>query len=87
MKLLMWLPSWDGKMPRPAILKPKQLWTGKQIFSLIIPSNINMIKTHSTHPDNEDDGPYKFISPGDTKVHSISVCGGWVCVVWEGMCV
>eukprot|EP00731_Ephydatia_muelleri_P030392 Em0021g915a len=68
MNLLMWLPSWDGKVPRPAILKPKQLWTGKQIFSLIIPSNINMIKTHSTHPDDEDDSPYKFISPGDTKV-------------------
>ena len=69
MNLLMWLPSWDGKMPQPAILKPKPLWTGKQIFSLIIPGNVNLIKTHSTHPDNEDDGPYKWISPGDTKVH------------------
>ena len=68
MNLLMWLPSWDGKMPHPAILKPKPLWTGKQMFSLIIPGNVNLIKTHSTHPDNEDDGPYKWISPGDTKV-------------------
>lgn len=68
MNLLMWLPSWDGKMPQPAILKPKPLWTGKQIFSLIIPGNVNLVRTHSTHPDDEDDGPYKFISPGDTKV-------------------
>lgn len=68
MTLLMFLPIWDGKMPRPAILKPKPLWTGKQIFSLIIPGNVNMIRTHSTHPDEEDDGPYKWISPGDTKV-------------------
>ncbi|KAJ8928914.1 hypothetical protein NQ314_018451 [Rhamnusium bicolor] len=68
MNLLMFLPIWDGKMPRPAILKPKPLWTGKQIFSLIIPGNVNMIRTHSTHPDDEDDGPYKWISPGDTKV-------------------
>jgi len=78
MNLLMWLPSWDGKMPQPAILKPKPLWTGKQIFSLIIPGNINLIRTHSTHPDDEDDGPYKFISPGDTKViveHGDLICG------------
>ena len=27
-----------------------------------------MERTHSTHPDDEDSGPYKWISPGDTKV-------------------
>ncbi|XP_034256359.1 DNA-directed RNA polymerase II subunit RPB1 [Thrips palmi] len=68
MTLLMFLPIWDGKMPQPCILKPKPLWTGKQVFSLIIPGNVNLIRTHSTHPDEEDDGPYKWISPGDTKV-------------------
>ncbi|XP_043274363.1 DNA-directed RNA polymerase II subunit RPB1 [Venturia canescens] len=68
MNILMFLPNWDGKMPQPSILKPKSLWTGKQIFSLIIPGNVNLIRTHSTHPDEEDDGPYKWISPGDTKV-------------------
>ncbi|KAH6939840.1 hypothetical protein HPB50_021885 [Hyalomma asiaticum] len=67
MTILMFLPIWDGKMPMPAVLKPKPLWTGKQIFSLIIPGNVNLIRTHSTHPDEEDDGPYKWISPGDTK--------------------
>ena len=90
MKLLMWLPSWDGKMPQPAIIKPKPLWTGKQLFTLIIPGNVNLIRTHSTHPDGEDDGPYKYISPGDTKVGVaktemgvvlLSGCGHdkWVC--------
>ncbi|XP_057378836.1 DNA-directed RNA polymerase II subunit RPB1-like [Daphnia carinata] len=68
MNLLMFLPTWDGKMPQPAILKPRPMWTGKQLFTLIIPGNVNMIRTHSTHPDDEDDGPYKWISPGDTKV-------------------
>ncbi|KAG0729095.1 DNA-directed RNA polymerase II subunit RPB1 [Chionoecetes opilio] len=68
MNLLMFLPIWDGRMPQPAVLKPKPLWTGKQLFSLIIPGNLNLIKTHSTHPDDEDDGPYEWISPGDTKV-------------------
>jgi DNA-directed RNA polymerase II subunit RPB1 len=29
---------------------------------------VNLVRTHSTHPDDEDDGPYKWISPGDTKV-------------------
>ncbi|XP_035714876.1 DNA-directed RNA polymerase II subunit RPB1 isoform X2 [Folsomia candida] len=68
MNLLMFLPIWDGKMPQPAIQKPIPLWTGKQLFTLIIPGNVNLIKTHATHPDDEDDGPYKWISPGDTKV-------------------
>ncbi|XP_033117859.1 DNA-directed RNA polymerase II subunit RPB1-like [Anneissia japonica] len=68
MNLLMWLPTWNGKMPQPAILKPKHLWTGKQMMSLIIPNGINLIRTHSTHPDDEDKGPYKWLSPGDTKV-------------------
>jgi len=43
------------------------------VFSLIIPGNVNMIRTHSTHPDEEDDGPFKWISPGDTKVHSVMI--------------
>ncbi len=68
MQLLMFLPSWDGRMPKPCILKPKPLWTGKQLMTLIIPGRINVIRTHSGHPDDEDRGPYKWISPGDTKV-------------------
>ena len=64
----MFMPTWDGRLPHPAILKPKPMWTGKQIFSIIIPGRINCIRTHSTHPDNEDKGPYKWISPGDTRV-------------------
>lgn len=37
MDLLMHFPNWDGKIPTPAIVKPKCLWTGKQLFSIIIP--------------------------------------------------
>jgi DNA-directed RNA polymerase II subunit RPB1 len=68
MNLLMFLPRWDGRLPQPAIIKPKPLWTGKQLFSLIMPPSINCVRTHSTHPDQEDDSDYKWISPGDTKV-------------------
>ncbi|KAI9188659.1 DNA-directed RNA polymerase II core subunit rpo21 [Blastocladiella emersonii ATCC 22665] len=63
MNLLMWVPGWDGNVPVPAILKPKPLWTGKQILSLIIPK-VNCITLHSTHPDGETTD----ISPGDTRV-------------------
>ncbi len=64
MNILMWLDSWDGKIPVPCILKPKELWSGKQIFSLILPKNINLVRYSSTHPDKEESE----ISPGDTKV-------------------
>ena len=31
-------------LPMPAILKPKPLWTGRQILSLVIPRTINLKK-------------------------------------------
>ncbi|KAH3765593.1 RNA polymerase II largest subunit [Pelomyxa schiedti] len=49
MNVLMWLPSWDGKLPIPAILKPRHLWTGKQIFSLILPP-INLYVNANLQP-------------------------------------
>ncbi|KAG4071920.1 hypothetical protein HA402_006081 [Bradysia odoriphaga] len=68
MNLLMFLNDWDGKIPKPCILKPKPLWSGKQLFSMIIPGRLNVIREHSTHQQEEDDGPYKWISLADTKV-------------------
>lgn len=68
MSLLMYLPTWNGRMPQPAILKPKALWTGKQLFSQIIPGRVNCVRNHSTHGDNDDSGPNKWINPKDTKV-------------------
>ena len=66
MNLLMWIPSWDGRIPVPAILKPKPMWSGKQLLSLIIP-NVNCIRYHSTHPDEGDEDPD--LTPGDTRVY------------------
>eukprot|EP01103_Thecamoeba_quadrilineata_P002203 TRINITY_DN12197_c0_g1_i1.p1 TRINITY_DN12197_c0_g1~~TRINITY_DN12197_c0_g1_i1.p1 ORF type:complete len:1771 (-),score=338.80 TRINITY_DN12197_c0_g1_i1:46-5313(-) len=68
MNILMWLQNFDGKIPVPAILKPKQLWTGKQIFSLILP-NVNLTRYTSTHPQNADADGENFIPPIDTRVH------------------
>ena len=49
---LMNFEAWDGTIPIPAILKPVPLWTGKQIFSLILP-RVNFERTSNAHPDNE----------------------------------
>ncbi|KAA1106701.1 DNA-directed RNA polymerase II subunit rpb1 [Puccinia graminis f. sp. tritici] len=42
--ILLWVPGWDGVVPPPAILKPKPLWTGKQILSMCIPKGINLLR-------------------------------------------
>jgi len=33
--------GYDGSLPEPAIKKPKEMWTGKQIFSLFLPKNFS----------------------------------------------
>jgi DNA-directed RNA polymerase II subunit RPB1 len=42
MNVLLWVPEWDGIIPRPAIYKPRPRWTGKQIVSMVIPKIINL---------------------------------------------
>jgi len=44
----MWIPEYSAggqivTLPTPAILKPKSLWSGKQLFSMIIP-RINLVR-------------------------------------------
>jgi len=50
--ILLWLPGWDGSIPTPAILKPKPLWSGKQLISMCIPKGINI-----TYRNNEKPSP------------------------------
>lgn len=64
MNILMWWDDFDGKMPTPTILKPRPLWTGKQVFSLFIPRSVNLIRFSAWHPDSEVGD----MSPGDTQV-------------------
>ncbi|KAK1233442.1 DNA-directed RNA polymerase II core subunit rpo21, partial [Marasmius sp. AFHP31] len=56
--ILLWVPDWDGVVPIPAILKPKPLWTGKQILSLVIPRGINILRSPDPKSSNPifDDG-------------------------------
>ncbi|GKC40857.1 DNA-directed RNA polymerase II subunit 1, partial [Tanacetum coccineum] len=64
MNILMWWEDFDGKVPTPTILKPRLLWTGKQVFSLIIPKQINLIRTAAWHSESETG----YLTPGDTQV-------------------
>ncbi|PAV21644.1 beta and beta-prime subunits of DNA dependent RNA-polymerase [Pyrrhoderma noxium] len=51
--ILLWVPGWDGTIPTPTILKPKPLWTGKQILSMTIPRGINIFRA----PDPKSSSP------------------------------
>ncbi|CAF1192209.1 unnamed protein product [Adineta ricciae] len=62
MNLLMLIPSWNGKIPQPAILKPKSLWTGKQLISLLLPRDVNCARTYS------ESGSFDWISSSDTDI-------------------
>ncbi|UJR32543.1 hypothetical protein I4U23_020005 [Adineta vaga] len=65
MNLLMHIPSWNGKIPPATILKPKPLWTGKQLISLLLPRQVNCIRTRS---DEKDEQSFEWISPSDSKL-------------------
>jgi DNA-directed RNA polymerase II subunit RPB1 len=47
MNLIMWLPKFDGKLPIPAVLKPVELWTGRQLSSMLLPP-ITLLKYSTT---------------------------------------
>ncbi|KAJ8545705.1 hypothetical protein K7X08_018288 [Anisodus acutangulus] len=94
MNILMWWEDFDGKVPAPAILKPRPLWTGKQVFNLIIPKQINLLRYSAWHNDTEKG----YITPGDTQVRiekgellSGTLCkktlgtstGSLIHVIWE----
>lgn len=51
MSALLWIATWNGDVPKPAVLKPQPLWTGKQLFSLICP-NINYKGKSKNHDDD-----------------------------------
>lgn len=53
--MLMWVSHWDGRIPIPAILKPKELWTGKQLLSTILPK-INLKGSANNGPPKDANG-------------------------------
>jgi|GEM_PF-2569094 len=72
MQLLCFLQRWNGILPQPAILKPKPLWTGKQIISCTLPA-LNHTHYCLDFPSSEKDTLImghraENLSPTDTKL-------------------
>jgi len=51
----LWVPNWDDTVSTPTILKPKPLWSGKQILSMIILKDINIF--HNPSEDKANPNP------------------------------
>jgi DNA-directed RNA polymerase II subunit RPB1 len=66
MNILMWVPEWDGTLPTPAILKPKEMWTGKQLFSMLLPKTLSMQRESAIASKNKKDN--KDFAASDCKV-------------------
>lgn len=56
MNMLYWIPNWDGVIPPPAIIKPKPLWSGKQLLSMTIPKGIHLQRLESNLLSAKDNG-------------------------------
>jgi len=65
MNLMMWIPNEKGVvLPPPAIFKPQQLWTGKQVFSMFLPQiNLDAGSIQCENLSNES-----WLSPKDYRV-------------------
>ncbi|KAH8179404.1 RNA polymerase rpb1, domain 1 domain-containing protein [Sarocladium implicatum] len=50
MNLMLWVPGWNGIIPQPAIIKPRPRWTGKQILSMVIPTEISLQQGNDAFP-------------------------------------
>jgi hypothetical protein len=53
--IFLWVTDWDGQIPPPAILKPKPMWTGKQLLSMCIPKGVNISVEPAKKEDWEDE--------------------------------
>eukprot|EP00939_MAST-03C_sp_MAST-3C-sp1_P000648 g648.t1 len=75
--LLLWTENWKGRIPKPAVLlnegnryrgnrrmPPRGLWTGKQLFSMLLPDNLFLDMTNKLHGDEDP----TTMTPRDTRV-------------------
>ena len=78
-QLLLCVPGWDGAVPQPAILKPKPMWTGKQIFSLLLPASTNLKRDAAIARKNRNDDPNFSRSDCKIIIKSGELLSGMVC--------
>lgn len=88
LNLLMWV-DYNGELPPPCIVKPRPLWTGKQILQLVIP-NINYYKMEKPKFDyHKDDNVIikngEFLAGRLRKAHVGAARGGIVHIIWKDM--
>jgi DNA-directed RNA polymerase II subunit RPB1 len=76
------------KLPKPAILKPKPLWTGKQLFNFVLPETNKICmfleKKNAWHDDENDN---KYFSVNDTyvNIYQGELLSGTLCKKTLGM--
>ncbi|KAI9709686.1 MAG: DNA-directed RNA polymerase II subunit RPB1 [Bogoriella megaspora] len=58
MNSMLWVPDWDGILPPPTILRPRPMWTGKQIISMGLPPGLNLFRGGGGHTPKADEGLY-----------------------------
>ena len=75
MNSVLWLGrEWDGTLPTPAIVKPRPLWTGKQLVSMVLP-DINYKGKSKSHPR---DGTIFNHTDSEVLIHSGMLMSGIV---------
>uniref|UniRef100_A0A7R9ZZU0 DNA-directed RNA polymerase n=1 Tax=Pyrodinium bahamense TaxID=73915 RepID=A0A7R9ZZU0_9DINO len=79
MNLLMWLPVWDGQLPIPCILRPKEMWTGKQLLSMLLPPTISMKRDSAIASKNKKDEPDFAASDCKVLIQNGELLSGIVC--------
>jgi DNA-directed RNA polymerase II subunit RPB1 len=75
MNIALWIDTWDGRLPRPAVMKPTPgrpgrhtpLWTGKQVFSMFMP-DVNYERDSQGAPTDDKEWKPAQIWPDDTHV-------------------
>ena len=92
MNLLMWIDyDLDKGLPPPAILKPKPLWTGKQVLSLVIPNTINIEKIEDNKPYDDHTDENLIIQRGEILAGIVGKNlvgareGGLIHIVWKDL--
>lgn len=79
MNMLLWVPVWDGFLTTPAIIKPKMMWTGKQVLSMIIPKGLNLKRDAAIASKNKKDNPDFPASDCKVIIQDGEILGGQIC--------